>query len=489
MIFEMQKILSLLLVFSLFLGPVAQPRLARAEEPISTETLTEIVQESSLLLQLKQKLAQMQYRYTLFEQNVEQAKVHLIEIDAAITNLEMIVDSLNNQIHDNKKQVTSVKTQKERKSMDIEDLEEEVQILEFKVADQKKLVGELMSLIYLKREIYYTDDEVNPVKLLASPGSVSETLQNLTYLELVEEENKVQIETMNSLTEDLAEKWAELRTRKAELDQVDLELADEQDRLIAERHAQEELLNETQAEKTLLEGMLSSSDDKKEDLLKDIEIYRQNVASMEEKLRGMNALLTEDQQTTVAQIEADMAANFDANAASAFLQLDWPVSPGTGLTAFFDDGGYKELFGVAHGALDIRAKQGSPISAPADGVVSSVVYDANSTNYAYIQIAHRMGVMTVYGHISAPAVSSGDYVTRGQIIGTTGAMPGSVGAGVRTTGPHLHFEVWQDGIRVDPLRYLSLDEVPMDSLPEQYLDQVQNALEEQIREIQDAIGL
>ena len=42
-------------------------------------------------------------------------------------------------------------------------------------------------------------------------------------------------------------------------------------------------------------------------------------------------------------------------------------------------------------------------------------------------------------------------VLRGQVLGKTGAMPGTPGAGVRTTGPHLHFEVWQDGVRVDPL--------------------------------------
>ncbi|EKD93534.1 MAG: hypothetical protein ACD_28C00129G0007, partial [uncultured bacterium] len=57
------------------------------------------------------------------------------------------------------------------------------------------------------------------------------------------------------------------------------------------------------------------------------------------------------------------------------------------------------------------------------------------------------------------------------------------GAGARTTGAHLHLEVLQDGVRVDPLEYLSLAEVPMDSLPEKYLrlleQQLENALEEE----------
>lgn len=485
----MKKLFSLLIAFTLCFGPVAEADEGQAETPADTETLTQVVEQSTLLLQLKQKLAQIQYRYTLLESNVEDAKESLIEMDAAITNLEMVIANLDDQIKDNQRQVTSVKTQKERKSMEIADLEEDVQILELQLADQKILVGQLMTLIYVKRDVYYTSDGVDPVKVLASPDSVSQTLQDITYLDLIEEENQSQINKMTSMSSELADKWTELRTRKTELETLDQQLATDQTRLIGERTAQQELLDETKAEKAVLEAMLSTSDERGEDLLRDIKIYENNVKSMEEKLASMNLLLTPDQQTTVAQIQADMAADFDGSEASAFLELDWPVTPGSGLTAFFNDSGYKEQFGVGHGALDIRAKQGSSIYAPADGVVTSVIYDASSTRYAYIQIAHRMGVMTVYGHVSATAVAAGDYVTRGQLIGYTGAMPGSIGAGVRTTGPHLHFEVWQDGVRVDPLKYLPLEEVPMDSLPEEYLNQVQDALADQIRQIQDAIGL
>ena len=120
-------------------------------------------------------------------------------------------------------------------------------------------------------------------------------------------------------------------------------------------------------------------------------------------------------------------------------------------------------------------------------MVQNVVFDPTSTKYAYILIAHRKGVMTLYGHISATAVAVGDYVTRGQVIGFTGGSPKSIGAGVRTTGPHLHFEVWQDGVRVDPLRYFPLSEVPLEMLPEEYLDNIQSILEEQIKEIQVAL--
>jgi murein DD-endopeptidase MepM/ murein hydrolase activator NlpD len=68
-------------------------------------------------------------------------------------------------------------------------------------------------------------------------------------------------------------------------------------------------------------------------------------------------------------------------------------------------------------------------------------------------LIHGDNISTVYGHISKPLVSEDDYVVQGQAIALSGGMPGTVGSGL-TTGPHLHFEVRQDGVPVDPLEYL-----------------------------------
>ena len=450
----------------------------------SVAVMTEAVQQSALILQLKQKLAQAQYRYYLLQSNVEQAKDGLEEVRDVIENLEEEVASLDALIKDTRKKILSVKSQIERKKMDLADLEEEVLMLEMQFEDQKAVVSELMTLLYVKQDIYYDDGEINTVKVLASPNSVSQTLQKLTYLDLIEAENQVQIEKMADLNEEMIGKWDEIREKRDELDVLDVQLAEELGTLKAERTAQETMLEEVQNEEMIYESMIEAADEREDDLLREIEIYEENVELMETKFSGTHGLLTEEQRDLIGKIEDDLAASFSVEDAADFLDLDWPVTPKDGLTAYFIDSNYQAVFGVQHHALDVRAKQGSTIFAPADGVVSSVVFDPDSSKYAYIRVAHRKGVMTVYGHVTAVAVEVGDYVKRDQILGLTGGMPGSTGAGVRTTGPHLHFEVWQDGVHVDPLKYLPLEQVPAE-----YLEAVQKALEAEILEIQAELGL
>lgn len=133
-------------------------------------------------------------------------------------------------------------------------------------------------------------------------------------------------------------------------------------------------------------------------------------------------------------------------------EIDWPVLPNLGISAFFEDESYKKRFGMDHHAIDIPAAQGSAIRAPADGTVVKV--SMNGLGYSYIILAHAGDMQTIYGHISDAVVSEGDPVIFGQVIGHTGGQPGSLGAGLLTTGPHLHFAVRVKGALVDPVQYL-----------------------------------
>lgn len=101
-----------------------------------------------------------------------------------------------------------------------------------------------------------------------------------------------------------------------------------------------------------------------------------------------------------------------------------------------------------HAGLDIAAAPGSPVFAPADGVVSFAGYDEGYGKM--ITIDHGYGVSTRFGHNSQIYVQVGQRVTRWDVIG-------SVGNTGRSTGPHLHYEVRVNGVPRDPALYI-LDE-------------------------------
>jgi murein DD-endopeptidase MepM/ murein hydrolase activator NlpD len=101
-----------------------------------------------------------------------------------------------------------------------------------------------------------------------------------------------------------------------------------------------------------------------------------------------------------------------------------------------------------HAGLDIAAAPGSPVYAPADGVVTFASYDESYGKL--VSIDHGYGISTRFGHNSQIYVHVGQKVSKYDVI----AAVGNTG---RSTGPHLHYEVRKFGVPVDPINYI-LDE-------------------------------
>lgn len=128
-------------------------------------------------------------------------------------------------------------------------------------------------------------------------------------------------------------------------------------------------------------------------------------------------------------------------------QFSWPVYGR--ISAGFKEPSYQQYFGVPHYGADIVVGQETPVAAAADGVVF-LVRDGGATGYSYILIGHRGGYATLYGHVSKALVTNGQEVNVGDVIALSGGQPGTHGAGPMTTAPHLHFEVIQNGVNIDP---------------------------------------
>jgi len=103
--------------------------------------------------------------------------------------------------------------------------------------------------------------------------------------------------------------------------------------------------------------------------------------------------------------------------------------------------------GAFHSGVDIGSSYGHPILAPADGLVT--VTDTMGGYGKTIMIDHGSGISTRYGHLSGYAVTAGQRVQRGDVIGY-------VGESGRSTGPHLHYEVRINDTPVNPYKYLRM---------------------------------
>jgi len=130
--------------------------------------------------------------------------------------------------------------------------------------------------------------------------------------------------------------------------------------------------------------------------------------------------------------------NEDGNVIGNTGQLIWPVS-GSIWSKFGPRNGRQ------HQGVDIGAAHGTNVVAADSGTVITSTYASGYGNY--IVISHGNGMTTLYSHLSSRAVSKGDSVAKGQLIGCVGSTGNAKGA-------HLHFEVSVNGVRVDPLTQL-----------------------------------
>ncbi len=101
-----------------------------------------------------------------------------------------------------------------------------------------------------------------------------------------------------------------------------------------------------------------------------------------------------------------------------------------------------------HSGLDFRANMGDPVKATADGIIEFAGLRGGYGNCIIIK-HQESGLKTLFGHLSKINVNNGQKIKSGDIIG----LVGSTG---RSTGPHLHYEIWDKEGRIDPQPYLNL---------------------------------
>lgn len=327
--------------------------------------------------------------------------------------------------------VEEIKAQLEEQEKEVEKLEKEVSTLEGEISKKEAEVAETKVRMDERKDglderlrAMYKNGSVGFVDVLLSSKDVKELISNL---EMIKKIYAYDQETLNQLQKDhefLKNAEKDLKTQKANLVEKQSEATAKASKLEDERSAAQ----------VKLDSLVAVSQDIEND-----------IAAMQAKIDAENA-------AKANQIASNTSANTGSPASPGAPAPSGPVV-GTGQYAWPTQGvitspfGYRpNLYGNWHTGIDIANGSGTPIYAADTGTVTVATYVAQGYGN-YIAIYHGNGQETRYGHLSGFAVSPGQTVTRGQLIGYMGSTGWS-------TGPHLHFEIRLNGVAVDPMPYL-----------------------------------
>lgn len=445
-------------------------KLSSSQEMVSTQYL----KRQQFLEDIKDQLQTAQSDYMSINRNVRDTTDKLIDVQEERMTLQKQLSLLNRQIEETVSITQNVMMQIQEKENDIAKLESEIKIKSLEIENQKKMLSEYLTVLYEDENTIHDttaqDKTINIAKMLLSDKSPEEALRELRYFTVLEATGHDIFERLEKLLKAQEVDRIVLENSRNRLEMLYRQLEEQQTMLGMQQAAKAQLLEETKGQETIYQQLLEESQMEQAQVLQDIDLLRDNLKFIQNKIVELGDKFNPDDYKSVFDRGTTNVYEYIKNHQDSAFQPRWPVSPSRGVSAYFHDESYRKAMGMVHQAIDVRALQGTPIRAPADGVVYRV--RDNGYGYSYIILAHGGGFMTVYGHVTEIRVKNGEKIIEGQTIGLSGGTPGSLGAGLMTTGAHLHFEVLKGGMHVDPLDYLPLSYLPLDSLPGKYLDRI-----------------
>ncbi|MFH1047386.1 MAG: peptidoglycan DD-metalloendopeptidase family protein [Patescibacteria group bacterium] len=364
---------------------------------------------------------------------VQRKKTEAEGLDDRISHYKDLIASKKLEQASLEDQVSLLENQIAKTEVGIDIAEQEVSSLELQVARldgriveaEHKMGYERELLSTLARKLYRQQASRSTLDILLTHGTFADFFDELYSIVSLQRKMDETLQSIKELRVALGDerrqredKLIGVSERKKQLEEARRELDDE-------RSFRESLLNETKASELEYRYMLAEL--KREQNEADSEI-----AYLEKILRE----------------KIDLSDRFTEQVTV----LSWPVEPTRGISATFHDAEYPYRHIFEHPGIDIRAYQGTPVRVAAAGIVARA--KNAGMGYSYIMLIHNNDISTVYGHISRITVKEDTFVERGEVIGYSGGMPGTPGAGQLTTGPHLHFETRLRGIPVDPMQYM-----------------------------------
>jgi murein DD-endopeptidase MepM/ murein hydrolase activator NlpD len=344
------------------------------------------------------------------------ARAHESRLNAEIASVTREIRSLEGRVGDVSQRLSILERDLELHQRRLDKLNELYKLQTDRLIFLRREYDRVVGTLSRRMVDIYESSDPTLVEVIINSDSFQEAVDHIHYLNAIAAQDK-------RITAEVADAKAEMKITRAKTKQTRAAVASAT-RAVAVRTQQQRLVRD---ELLATQSRLAGARKNKSSAL------AATKAQEREWIAEADTLAAED-----ARIRGQLAAAQSSSPAPSSSGFIWPVN-GPVVSPF----GMR--WGRLHAGIDIAVGYGTPIHAAASGRVVLAGWVGGYGNYTCID--HGGGIATCYAHQSSFAVSSGESVSQGQVIGYVGCTG-------HCFGPHLHFEVRVNGAPVDPLGYL-----------------------------------
>lgn len=393
--------------------------------------------------------------------SVTEAETEKQQLEQEHQQLENELDALQQQEADKQAeqqdletQITDLQGQIDSAREEINQLNESINELTLKLEKSEEEMSGTIEEFRQRVVALYRAGSVSTLEILLDSDSLSEFSLRAELLNTMSKRDQELVDKLQQYMDDTSAERTQVEEEKARVAELQKGLESDQEELDQLYQENAAAIVEIQGAQGATENALAANE---EELAAAEQRVQEAIAAQkayeEELLRQQQEALQQQQQQQQNGAASDGSSGgtvTDSGSVSypttgggvAGFDPCWPLPGVTYISAGYN--GYP-----GHKGLDIAGPYGTAIVAAESGtVIEANNYDSWGYSWGYYVLIYHNGTYTTrYAHMSSLIVSAGQYVEKGQIIGYEGAT-GNV------TGPHLHFEVYQNGTRVDPMQFL-----------------------------------
>lgn len=373
------------------------------------------------------------------EAEAEELNAQLESLRSETADAQAYQETLVAQIENYQESIDLARERIDELNSSISTLEDEIEKADAEYADTFEQLKVRLNALYT------SGGELTTLEILLDSTSLYDFSVRSEAIQGVTRHDKQLMEEIKAYMLQTQEQRDELSVQKEELAEQKKDLESKQSELQVLEEENQRLIEELQLQSAEAENLIAENEAESQDYLAQLDslIAQRSEQAAREEAERQQALENQQNQGGGSSDAGSSGSSGSSNDSSVLntgdLSFSWPLAGyGYGsITQYYGNNG--------HMGLDIGIPYGTPIYAAESGQVISAEYHWSWGNN--VLIWHNGTYSTRYAHCSSLAVSAGEYVQKGQVIGYAGSTGNS-------TGNHLHFEVYQNGSRVDPLNFV-----------------------------------